>query len=107
MTYIRSQLASSTVLNSATNTLSSSSSDQEIYVCSYSGNMTIELQSASSVGAGFKYIFKKTNLVNHDIDISKNSSSSDTIDGLTTISMGNPYSSLTLVSDGSSTFYLI
>lgn len=101
-----------TVLSgNATETLGAPSGTEEVYILAQ-GNVDVFMVSASSAGEGFKYHFKYTadgGYNFHPATINVNGSSSDTIDdgSSTYVDIANIYDALTLVSDGTSKWYII
>ena len=101
-----------TVLSgNATENLTAPSGNEEIYILAQ-GNVDVFMVSASSAGEGFKYHFKYTADGGYNFypaTINVNSSSSDTIDdsSSTYVDIANIYDALTLVSDGTSKWYII
>ena len=93
----------------ATETLGVASGSEEIYLLNQY-NVDVYINSASSVGEGFKYTFKNVVVTGFESPtIHVNASSSDTIDDgtATSIDVGNVYDAITLVSDGTSQWYVI
>lgn len=101
-----------TVLSgNATENLSAPSGNEEVYILEQA-DVDVYMVSASSAGEGFKYHFKYAadggyNFLPATINV--NGSSSDTIDdgSSTFIDISNIYDALTLVSDGTSKWYVI
>jgi hypothetical protein len=95
----------------ATETLGVASGSEEIYLLNQSG-VDVYMNSASSAGEGFKYTFKNKSTGGYYFatpTIHVNASSSDTIDdgATTSVPLGNTYDAITLVSDGTSQWYII
>jgi hypothetical protein len=80
-----------------------SSTDTVIFADATSGNVTITLPAASSI-AGYRFYIKRVDGSGNTCSVAR--SSSDTIDGQTSVSLPQQYTSLTLVSDGSA-WYII
>lgn len=101
-----------TVLSgNATENLSAPSGNEEVYILAQA-DVDVYMVSASSAGEGFKYHFKYTadgGYYFNAATINVNASSSDTIDdgSLTSVDIANIYDALTLVSDGTSKWYII
>jgi hypothetical protein len=101
-----------TVLSgNATENLSTPSGNEEVYILAQA-NVDVYMVSAATVGEGFKYHFKYTadgGYQFYPATINVNGSSSDTIDdgSSTSIDIPNIYDALTLVSDGTSKWYVI
>ena len=100
-----------TLSGNATENLSAPAGLEEIYLLNQSG-VDVYMVAASSVDEGFKYHFKNKSISNFYFTtptIHVNASSSDTIDDgtATSIDVGNIYDSITLVSDGTSQWYVI
>lgn len=77
--------------------------DTVIFADATSGNVTITLPTASSI-TGYRFYVKRTDNSGNSCSIAR--SSSDTIDGQTSVSLSQQYISLTIVSDGSA-WYII
>lgn len=87
-------------------TLATPTDIEEIYVYTPNQNLSVNLASASNCGQGFKYQIK--NMSANTLSIVANGS--DTIDGVantTPFDLTVQYSSVTLVSDGTSAWYII
>lgn len=101
-----------TVLSgNASETLSTPSGNEEVYILAQA-NVDVYMVSAATAGEGFKYHFKYTadgGYQFYPATINVNGSSSDTIDdgSSTSIDIPNIYDALTLVSDGTSKWYVI
>lgn len=80
-----------------------SSTDTVIFADATSGNVTITLPTASSI-AGYRFYIKRVDGSGNTCSVAR--SGSDTIDGQTSVSLPQQYTSLTLVSDGSA-WYII
>jgi hypothetical protein len=80
-----------------------SSTDTVIFADATSGNVTVTLPTASSI-AGYRFYVKRIDGSANTCSVAR--SSSDTIDGQTSVSIPQQYTSLTLVSDGSA-WYII
>jgi hypothetical protein len=101
-----------TVLSgNATENLSAPSGNEEVYILEQA-DVDVYMVSASTAGEGFKYHFKYSadggyNFLPATINV--NGSSSDTIDdsSSTYVDIANIYDALTLVSDGTSKWYII
>ena len=95
----------------ASETLGAASGGEEIYLLNQA-NVDVYMVAASSVDEGFKYHFKymaNGGYYSYPATINVNASSSDTIDDGTSTSIDVPhrYDSITLVSDGTSQWYVI
>ena len=107
-----SSLPSITTLSgNASETLGAASGGEEIYLLNQA-NVDVYMVAASSVDEGFKYHFKymaNGGYYSYPATINVNASSSDTIDDGTSTSIDVPhrYDSITLVSDGTSQWYVI
>jgi hypothetical protein len=91
---------------SSDQTLSTPTDIEEIYVYTPNQTLWVNLASASACGQGFKYQIK--NMSTNTLGI--NANGSDTIDGSSAspnFSLTVQYSSVTLVSDGTSAWYII
>lgn len=73
--------------------------DKLFLVDSTNADVTISLPTAASAGDGFKVTIKKMDNSQNTITVDGNSS--ETIDGSTTITLTQPYSVISVVSDGS------
>ena len=72
----------------------------KLILCSASGaSFTITLPAAATAGDGFRVSFKKTDSTTNTVTLDGNAS--ETIDGATTIVLGNQYDAFDLVCDGS------
>jgi hypothetical protein len=80
-----------------------SNTDTVIFADATSGNVTITLPTASSI-AGYRFYVKRIDSSGNTCSIAR--SGSDTIDGQTSVSVSQQYTSLTVVSDGSA-WYII
>lgn len=107
-----SSLPSITTLSgNASETLGTASGNEEIYLLNQA-DVDVYMVAASSVDEGFKYHFKymaNGGYYSLPATINVNASSSDTIDDGTSTSIDVPhrYDSITLVSDGTSQWYVI
>jgi hypothetical protein len=72
---------------------------EEVHVLTPSVDCTVSLPTAATCGKGFKYVIK--NMSTNEVTVSA------TIDGGSSFLMNIQYSTLTLVSDGVSSFYVI
>ena len=80
-----------------------STSDTVIFADASSGNVTITLPAASST-SGYRFYVKRIDSSGNTCNIAR--SSTDTIDGQTSVSLDLQYTSLTVVSNGSA-WYII
>lgn len=78
--------------------------NEEIYILTPTANVEVILPSASSCGQGYKYQVKN---MSASYSLTINPNSTETVDGQPTIIIGSQYESLTLVSDGSASWYVI
>lgn len=80
------------------------SSDTVIFADCTSGNVIITLPTASTV-SGYRFYIKRTDGSANTVSVAR--SGSDTIDGATSQSLTAQYTSVTVVSDGSTHWYII
>lgn len=80
-----------------------SNTDTVVFADATSGNVTITLPTASSI-TGYRFYVKRIDGSGNSCSIAR--SSSDTIDGQTSISLSQQYTSLTIVSDGNA-WYIV
>jgi hypothetical protein len=98
---------SSSNSNFATSTQTTSytvtSSDTVVFADATSGNVTITLPAASGV-AGYRFYIKRIDNSSHTVTIGR--TSSDTIDGLTSLTLDMQYTALAVISNGSAWYIL-
>jgi hypothetical protein len=82
---------------SKTANYTATAADRTILVDASTGAVTITLPSAGTLVAGKEYIVKKTDSSANIVTIAR--SSSNTIDGVTSVAIGDQYDSLTFVTD--------
>lgn len=87
----------STVTTQSANFAPTSANDATLYLCS--GNTTVTLPTAASMGSGGRLGFKKTDSAATTLTFTPNGA--ETIDGLTTLAVIERYALVILVSDGS------
>jgi hypothetical protein len=83
----------------STYTISTHDGSEEVHVLTPSVDCTVSLPTAATCGEGFKYVIK--NMSTNEVTVSA------AIDGGSSFLMNIQYSTLTLVSDGVSSFYVI
>ena len=83
-------------------TVSTHAGIEEIYLLTPSASVVVNIPSASTAGAGFKYQIKNLSASN-DLTLTPSSSN---IDGSSTFVLDTPNQSITLVSDGSNYFII-
>ena len=84
-------------------TITTYTGNEEIFLMSPGASSTITLPLASDVGSGYKFNIKL--LTGYALTATR--AGSDTIDGDPSYSISSQYGSITLVSDGSSNYYII
>ena len=110
MTYVNANVSNKPKVEVDTNPNSPYNIDtytnlEEIYVLTPSSDITVTIPSAGDVGEGYKYQIK--NMSTNKITI--NPDGTETIDGAgnTTFDLAVQYQSVTLVSDGTSQWFII
>lgn len=96
-------------LNSVTNQATSFTvtTDDDGKLFSVTGNSTVTLPEAATAGAGFQVTIKKAEAANTvTVQRSQDVGNTDTIDGQENVTLTEPFSALTIVSDGSTSWEL-
>lgn len=89
---------------SANYTITTHADNEEIYILTPSANIEVILPASASCGKGYKYQIKN---MSSSYSLTINPNSTETVDGQQSVIIASQYESLTLVSDGSLSWYII
>jgi len=85
-------------------TISTNTGIEEIFLIDSGASINVNLPSAGTVGAGYKYNIKN---LSSSYTLTVNAHSTETIDSTLTYQLNVQFQSLTIVSDGASSWYIL